>query len=57
LLEAFDEAGINVEYAYCFSTNKGYAIDILRVDDTERVAAVVLKAGYRLLAPEELYEY
>ncbi|MDR2109485.1 MAG: ACT domain-containing protein [Coriobacteriales bacterium] len=57
LLEAFDEAGINVEYAYCFSTNKGYAIDILRVDDTQRVAAVVLKAGYHLLEPGDLYAY
>jgi hypothetical protein len=57
LLEAFDDAGINVEYAYCFSTNKGYAIDILRVNDTERVAAIVLKAGYHLLQPEDLYQY
>lgn len=57
LLEAFQDAGINIEYAYCFSTNKGYAIDILRVDETERLAAVVLKAGYHLLTPEDLYRY
>ncbi|MDR0577325.1 MAG: amino acid-binding protein, partial [Candidatus Accumulibacter sp.] len=32
LLEAFDAAGINVEYAYCFAADGGKAIDVLRID-------------------------
>lgn len=57
LLEAFDAAGLNVEYAYCFSTNKGYAIDIIRVDDCDKVAEVVEAAGFGLLGPKDLYAY
>ncbi|MCL1891060.1 MAG: ACT domain-containing protein [Coriobacteriia bacterium] len=55
LFEAFDEAGVNVEYAYCFSAHAGEAVDILRVDDNERVFAIVDEAGFKLLAPEDVY--
>jgi hypothetical protein len=55
LFEAFDEAKINVEYAYCFSAAEQQAVDIIRVDDHERVCALVVKAGYRMLKPEDLY--
>ncbi|MDR0499861.1 MAG: hypothetical protein LBG97_01250 [Coriobacteriales bacterium] len=57
LLETFNAAGINLEYAYCFSTNKGYAIDIVRVDDPERLNAVAAEFGLKLLSPQDLYEY
>ncbi|MDR2493309.1 MAG: ACT domain-containing protein [Coriobacteriales bacterium] len=56
LFEAFDDAEINVEYAYCFSSSGGEAIDILRVDDDERVPAIVIKAGYRMMRQDELYQ-
>ena len=56
LFEAFDEAGVNVEYAYCFSVFEGGAIDVLRVDDAERVGAIVNKAGFKLLGPQDVYQ-
>jgi hypothetical protein len=55
LLEVFDDAQINVEYAYCFSGAGGEAIDILRIETTEGIEALVLKAGCRLLTPGDLY--
>ena len=55
LFEAFDEAQINVEYAYCFRAHDDQAIDILRVDDCERTAEIVEEAGFKLLTPEEIY--
>jgi hypothetical protein len=55
LLDAFDSAGLNVEYAYCFSSQGGTAIDVLRVDNHEAAAAVIASAGFRVMEPEELY--
>ena len=55
LFEAFDEAEINVEYAYCFSSSDGDATNVLRVDDDERVAEIVHKAGFKLLGPKDVY--
>jgi hypothetical protein len=55
LLEGFDEAGINVEYAYCFSTEGDRAVDILRVEQTAAAAAVIVKAGFKDLDAQELY--
>jgi len=55
LLEALDEAGLNVEYAYCFSADKGEAVDILRIDDDIRIAGIIADAGFRILGPEQVY--
>jgi len=55
LLEALDEAGLNVEYAYCFSADNGEAVDILRIDDDVRIAGIITGAGFRILGPEEVY--
>lgn len=55
LLEALDAEELNVEYAYCFVTPVGgSAVDVFRVDD-QRAEEVVSAAGFRALAPEELY--
>jgi hypothetical protein len=55
LLEALDTAGINVEYAYCFAAEGGKAVDVLRVDSHEEAEKVITAAGFRVMAPQELY--
>jgi hypothetical protein len=54
LLDAFEAAEINVEYAYCFSTSGGKAIDVLSLDSLTDVEAVFAAAGYRSMKAEEL---
>jgi len=56
LLEALQSADLNVEYAYCFVEPCGgtAAVDVFRVDD-QRAEAVLSAAGFRVLAPSELY--
>jgi hypothetical protein len=56
LLEAFDAANINVEYAYCFVAEGGKAIDVLRVDDHPAAEKIIADAGFRVARPEELYD-
>ncbi|MDR3308227.1 MAG: hypothetical protein LBS58_04955 [Coriobacteriales bacterium] len=55
LLEAFDAAQVNVEYAYCFSMNQAEAIDVLRIDQEDAAPAIIAQAGYRLLEANDLY--
>lgn len=56
VLEALGEHGINVDYAYCFVEPSGdHAIDVFKVDDPAEAARVLQAAGFRTLAPEELY--
>jgi hypothetical protein len=55
LLEAFDEADINVEYAYCFATAEGKAIDVLRIDSHSEAEDVIGSAGFRVMRSDELY--
>lgn len=54
LLHTLDGSGMNVEYAYVFvEPGGGGAIDVLKVDaDAE---AVLRQAGFRLLAPSDVY--
>jgi len=55
VLEALDRNGMNVEYAYCFvKPAGGSAIDVLKIDDQGAEEALSM-AGFRVLAPEELY--
>ena len=56
LFEAFDAAQINVEYAYCFSSQDAEAINILRVNDEARASDIVLEAGFTLLEPKDVYQ-
>jgi hypothetical protein len=55
LLEAFDAADINVEYAYCFAVEDDKAIEVLRIDNHEEARRVIDSAGFHVVKPEELY--
>jgi hypothetical protein len=55
LLEAFDAANINVEYAYCFAAEGGKAVDVLRIDGPADAERIVAEAGFRVVRPDELY--
>jgi hypothetical protein len=55
LLEAFDAAGINVEYAYCFASEGGKAVDVLRIDSHSEAEEIINLAGFRVMRSEELY--
>ena len=55
LLEAFDAANINVEYAYCFAAEGGKAIDVLRIDGSSDAERIIANAGFRVVRPDELY--
>ena len=54
LLEFFHDKDVNIEYGYCFATNKEYAIDVLKVEDPE-IENQLVEAGFELVAPEEIY--
>ena len=55
LLEAFDEAGLNLEYAYCFGSGKDTVVVIFRAENVEGVEEIVEQlAGYRLLHSGDL---
>jgi len=58
LLSVFDDAEINVEYAYCAEVSKDRlkAIDILKIDPIDTARAVIEQAGFRVIDPRELYE-
>ncbi|MDR2671911.1 MAG: hypothetical protein LBC35_01155 [Coriobacteriales bacterium] len=54
LLEAFDAAGINLEYAYCFASNADTAIEVFRVEDGSQIAGITERVGYKLLSAADL---
>lgn len=49
LLDVLDEAGLNIEYGYCFSAKEGEAVDVLKVAEPERATAALKAAGYEVL--------
>jgi hypothetical protein len=55
VLEALGDAGVSVEYAYCFVEPQGEAaVDVFKVDSAN--AEEVLKAsGFRVLVESDLY--
>ena len=55
LMHAFGDAGINVEYAYCFATTDGIATVIIKINPIEDARKVVESAGYCCIPPEEMY--
>jgi hypothetical protein len=56
ILETLDEAGINVEYLYCFlRPDTASAVDILRVEDPDRAMAVLGSAGSTLVHASQVY--
>ncbi len=56
LLELLDEHGVNVEYAYCISSSRETAVDILKVEDGLATEKLLAEAGYDLVSPGSLYE-
>jgi len=55
VLEVLGAADINVEYAYCFVRPSGRgAIDVFRVEEPARAAAVLSDASMRVLTQEEV---
>jgi len=55
LLEAFDKAGLNLEYAYCFGSGKETVVVIFRAENVEGIAELVEQLdGYRLLHSDDL---
>ncbi|MDR0888339.1 MAG: ACT domain-containing protein [Coriobacteriales bacterium] len=54
LLRAFDDAAINVEYAYCFSVSGGNAVDILRVNDDVQAKPIIEEAGFKELSAQDV---
>ena len=55
LFEVFDKAELNIEYAYCFKTSSGEAINVLRVDDERLLLDIAATAGFKVLKPEDVY--
>jgi len=57
ILETLDDAGINVEYLYCFlKPDSSTAVDILRVEDAEHAAEALANTGVELLRASQVYE-
>lgn len=54
LLEAFDEAGLNLEYAYCFASGKEEVVVIFRAENADGITEIVEQLGYRLLKSKDL---
>ncbi|MCL2807735.1 MAG: amino acid-binding protein [Coriobacteriia bacterium] len=54
LLEAFDDAGLNLEYAYCFGSGEDKVVVIFRTEVVEGIAGIVDRLGYRLLKSNDL---
>jgi hypothetical protein len=58
ILEAFERAGLGVEYMYALDAGRErgrFATLIFRVGDPERAAKLLREAGVRLLSSEELF--
>ena len=55
VLALMSENGINIEYLYAFITISGqHAYVVLRVEDNEKAAEVLSKAGIKLVSQEEI---
>ncbi len=56
VLEAINEAGVNVEYMYAFVNRiPGRADTVFRVDDIETTLKALTAKGIEILSPEEAY--
>ena len=54
LLEAFDNAGINLEYAYCFASGADTVVVVFRVEKIDGISEIVEQLNYKLLRSEDL---
>jgi hypothetical protein len=53
LLAALDDAGINIEYTYCFA-QADTAVNVLKVRNANEAVAALKEAGFRALEQYEL---
>jgi hypothetical protein len=57
VLEVLGDAGVNVEYAYCFVEPDGeVAVDIFRVEDSQAACAALERASIGVVVPDAIYE-
>jgi hypothetical protein len=58
VLEAFEAAGLGIEYMYAFATRVrgSYATLIFRLEDPDRAARLLAGQGVKLVGPAELFE-
>ena len=54
LLEFCDEAGMNVEYGYCYSAGPEAAVDVLKIDGADAEAKLA-QGGFELVEADEIY--
>jgi hypothetical protein len=55
VLDALGDAGVNVEYAYCFVRPSSHsAVDVFKVDDAQ-AERILEQAGFKVLGPADLY--
>jgi hypothetical protein len=55
-LAVLEEAGVNIEYLYAFVAQRAdMAMVLFKVNDTERAAAALIKAGFGVPGPAEVY--
>lgn len=54
LLEFCDEAGLNIEYGYCFKAGDDAAIDVFKIEGDD-IDTTLASAGFSLVRPEEIY--
>jgi hypothetical protein len=58
VLEAFEKAGLGIEYMYAFAASRErgkYATLVFRLGDPDRAAAALAAQGVRLVSSEELF--
>lgn len=56
ILEVLEPLRVNIEYLYCFiASGGGHAIVVMRVDDPEHVARVLVDASITVLDAKSLY--
>ena len=55
LLEFLDQNNVNVEYGYCFCTNDGDAINVIKADEAADIENALVKDGFKLVCAEDIY--
>jgi hypothetical protein len=56
MLRVLDGQDVNIEYGYCFAYKDDEAIDVLKIRNAENAVDALVKAGFEVLQPADLYE-
>jgi len=55
VMQALDQAGVNIEYSYAFAFHKGEkAVLVFRFSDNDRAESALKQAGYTTLGEDEV---